>query len=353
MSTHKNLFRILTAFLTLVLLGSLGWVRVSGSPVAAQEPETEEPVLSILIIPEGEGVGVANVGTIPIFRVGETFRVSIVALGITEPGMFGGQFDVFYETEHLEAMEGSLQSGEAMEPVVTALQEIDTQAGTVRYAASRQGDVDNLTGNVVLATFQFKAVGATPEGETTLIDLENVKLGAKGGIEVPVVGVVDLEVIIVEDNENPDGDPGDIVGNVKVEGRADDNQADHTVTLDSLTEMSNSTGFFLFDEVASGTYTATADRAGFLAATCDSVEHSDDVLTTLEDVVLLAGDINSDDEIDITDAVAIGVALDSADEVADLNADGIVDVLDLILMAVNHGQTSEANPWVCQLGTEL
>lgn len=353
MSTHKNLFRILTAFLTLVFLGSLGWVPVPVSSVAAQEPETEEPVLSILIIPEGDEFSVAGVGTIPIFKVGETFRVSIVALGITDPGMFGGQFDVFYETEHLEALEGSLQSGPAMEPVVIALQEINTEAGTVRYAASRRGDVDNLTGNVVLATFRFEAVGATPEGETTLIDLENVKLGAKGGIEVPVVGVVDLEVIIVDDDENPEGDIGDIVGNVKVEGRAEDNQAGHTVTLDSLTATTSSTGFFLFDEVATGTYTATADRAGFLAATCDSLDHSNDVLTTLEEVTLLAGDINSDAEIDITDAVAIGIALSTDDDVADLNADGVVDVLDLILMAVNYGQTSEANPWDCQLGDEL
>jgi len=352
MSAHKNLFRILTAFLTLIFLGSLGWMPVPVSSVAAQEPEVDEPTLSILIIPEGDEFSVAGVGTIPVFKVGETFRVSIVALGITDPGMFGGQFDVFYETQHLEALAGSLQSGPAMEPVVTALQEINAQAGTVRYAASRRGDVDNLTGNVVVATFRFEAVGATPEGETTVIDLENVKLGAKGGIEVPVVGVVDLEVIIVDDIDD-EPDLGDIVGNVKVEGRADDNQAGHTVTLDSLTEMTDSTGFFWFDEVVAGTYTATADRAGFLAATCDSLEHSDDVLTTLEEVTLLAGDINSDAEIDITDAVAIGVALGSDDDVADLNADGVVDVLDLILMAVNYGQTSEANPWDCQLGSEL
>jgi hypothetical protein len=48
--------------------------------------------------------------------------------------------------------------------------------------------------------------------------------------------------------------------------------------------------------------------------------------------------------------VAIGLVFGStaADEVADLNNDGEVDVLDLILMAANFGQTSTANPWVCQ-----
>jgi len=75
-------------------------------------------------------------------------------------------------------------------------------------------------------------------------------------------------------------------------------------------------------------------------------------LTSLAGVTLLAGDIVDDEAkaIDITDAVAIGSVFGSTapDEVADLNVDGIVDILDLILMSVNFGQTSEANPWICQ-----
>jgi hypothetical protein len=53
--------------------------------------------------------------------------------------------------------------------------------------------------------------------------------------------------------------------------------------------------------------------------------------------------------------VAIGLVFGSTTpgEVADLNADGVVDVLDLVLMGVNFGQTSAGNPWVCQLPTEL
>ena len=73
-------------------------------------------------------------------------------------------------------------------------------------------------------------------------------------------------------------------------------------------------------------------------------------MTSLTGVTLLAGDIDGNGTIDITDAVAIGAAFGSTTpgEVADLNTDGIVDVLDLVLMAVNFGQTSAGNPWVCQ-----
>jgi hypothetical protein len=34
--------------------------------------------------------------------------------------------------------------------------------------------------------------------------------------------------------------------------------------------------------------------------------------------------------------------------VADLNVDGTVNVLDLILLAVNFGQSAAAHPWLCQ-----
>jgi len=131
---------------------------------------------------------------------------------------------------------------------------------------------------------------------------------------------------------------------------AGDNQADHTVVDDTiLSTTTDAFGDFTFGSVEFGTYNFTADSPGFLAATCTGVVHDTDV-TVLNEVVLLAGDIDGSTEVDITDAVAIGMAFGSTDpgEVADLNADGVVDILDLILMAVNFGQTSDANPWVCQ-----
>ncbi len=357
--TRNKFCRVLTFTLALVVLSSMVWIQASVSPVAAQAPETEETVLSILIIPEGEKFSIASVGTPPVFEVGDIFKVSIVALGVTDPGIFGSQFELTYDTSHLAAVDGSLASGLAMEPVVIARSLIDPAEGLVAYAASRQGDIDNLSGNVVLATLRFEAVGPTgpPEGQTTVIHLQNVKLGAKGGIEVPVGGLVDLEVIIVDSNVPGQGD---IAGKVTVEGRAADNQADHTITAvnsasEILTSTTDANGDFLINNAPADTYTLTADSPGFLAATCAEVAHSAETLTSLTDVVLLAGDIDDNSEIDITDAVAIGTVFGSTTlgEVADLNADSVVDILDLILMAANFGQTSVDNVWTCQLPVEL
>jgi hypothetical protein len=350
----RNIFWRILAISLLLALGGMVWIQAPVSPVAAQGPSAGDAGMSVLIVPVNEGLGTAALGTTPVFNVGDTFKVSIVAQNVTDPGIFGGQFEITYETTYLEAVANSLQPGAAMEPVVVAVDEIDPEAGLVKYAASRQGNVDNLAGNVVLATLSFKAVGATepPEGQTTTIHLASVKLGAKGGIEVPVTGLVDLDVIIRGEGGNG---KGDIAGNVFVEGRAADNQVGHNVTVDSKEAQTDANGHFVITQVPTGVYTAAAQYAGFLAADCANVSHSTTDLTVLQDVTLLAGDIDGSRAIDITDAVAIGAVFGSTTpgEVADLNDDGVVDILDLILMAANFGQTSDDNPWVCQLQQQL
>lgn len=299
---YKTIYRILTLSVGIAIaIGSLAWIQASASPAIAQEPAE----LALQIILSEDGISTAAVTPTPIFDVGDTFRISIVAQGVTD-GIFGGQFEVSYDTAHLQAVDGSLVSGEALEPVVTAVSTFEE--GLVKWAASRQGNLENVSGDVVLATLTMEAVGPTepPEGQTTTIGLNNVKLGAKGGIEVPVGGLVSLDVIIRDDGTTA-GD-SDIAGNVTVEGRASDNQAGHTVIATGdlggeLTDETDSNGDFLINNAPADTYTLTVDSPGFLATTCEGVAHTTDALTTLEGAVLLAGDIDDSDEIDITDAV--------------------------------------------------
>jgi hypothetical protein len=357
-STQNKFLRVLIFTLVLAALGGMVWIQASVSPAAAQGSDVDEPTLSILIVPEGETFSIASIGVAPTFEVGDVFKVSIVALGVADPGIYGGQFEVAYDTNYLEAVEGSLLPAADLEPVVVAVSNIDNVNGLGVYAASRQGDLDNVAGNVALASLKFEAVGPTepPEGQTTVIHLQNVKLGAKGGLEVPVAGLVDLEVII-KPAETPDN--GDIIGTVKVEARADDNQAGHGVTAEGglggvLSTTTETDGDFFIDDAPADTYTVTANSPGFLAASCTDVVHTTDALTSLVEVTLLAGDIDDSGMIDVTDAVAIGAVFGSTDpEISDLNLDGIVDILDLILMAANFSQTSAGHPWVCQLATEL
>jgi hypothetical protein len=329
-----------------ITTGSLIWLQASASPALAQDPAE----LEILIEFEDDGIATLSVPPPPVFYVGDTFVVSIVALGVPEPGIFGSQFQVVYDTQHLLAIPDSLVPGDTLEPLIITKKDIDNGSGVASWAASRQGDLENVPGNVLLAQITLEAVGATepPEGQTTLIDLQNVLLGRKGGIEVDIGGLVPLAIII----KDKEPESGDITGNVKVEGRAEDNQAGHSVQffVSLVSTLTDALGDFSFFDVEFGTHTMTANSDGFLAATCTDLVHDTDP-TVLADVTLLAGDIDDSGEVDITAAVAIGSIFGgppTADIPADLNDDGIVNVLDSILMSVNFGQTSAGNPWICQ-----
>ncbi|MCB0154832.1 MAG: hypothetical protein KDF65_08540 [Anaerolineae bacterium] len=353
--------RILTFSLAvLAAIGGLFGILNLAAPAAAQEP-TGEPTLSIQLGPAPGNFRLAPLNaSAPTFEVGDRFTVSIVALGVETPGVFGSQFEVHYDTQFLAAVEGSLAPGAVMEPVVNAVNSIDSVNGVVKFAAGRQGDLENLVGDVVLATLTFEAVAPTepPAGQTTPIALQNVKLGAKGGIAVPVSGIVGLDVVIRGDDTQPG--PGDISGLVKVEGRAADNQAGNSVEAVGelgavYTDTTEADASFWLNDVAADTYTMTASRPGFLTASCAGLSHTADALTNLAEVTLLAGDLDGNGTIDITDAVAIGAAFGTLgpDQLADLNGDEEVDVLDLILMTANFEQTSVGNPWLCQAAVEL
>ena len=350
----SSYYRVLMLCIGLAItMGSLIWLQASVSPASAQAPE--DSVVKLYVEVTENGLAPLAVDPPPVFFVGDMFTISIVALGVPDPGIFGSQFEVAYETAYLQAVAGSLVPGDTLEPLIVALNQIDNASGLASWAASRQGDQPDVPGDVVLASLTMEAVGATepPEGATTTINLQNVKLGRKGGFEVDVAGLVPLDVIIRE--RIPDGD---IVGNVKVEGRADDNQAGHNVEFEGgdPSETTDALGDFLFADADFGIYDVTADSPGFLPATCTDMDHNADP-TVLANLTLLAGNIVDNPDpvtepepvIDVADAVAIGAVFGSTDpQIADLNADGVVDVLDLILMSANFGQKPSANPWNCQ-----
>jgi hypothetical protein len=90
-----------------------------------------------------------------------------------------------------------------------------------------------------------------------------------------------------------------------------------------------------------GTYTAVVASAnGFLKAQASSVTLTGGVATTLTVITLPAGDIDGNNIIDQFDALTIGMNYNAAEpSIADLNSDGIINVLDLELLAGNYRKT--------------
>jgi hypothetical protein len=64
----------------------------------------------------------------------------------------------------------------------------------------------------------------------------------------------------------------------------------------------------------------------------------------MDEIVLLAGDVNGDNSIDIYDIAYVAARLSSGDAQADVNGDGTVDILDVTLVAINYNQTGPI-PW--------
>jgi len=88
-----------------------------------------------------------------------------------------------------------------------------------------------------------------------------------------------------------------------------------------------------------GAYTVFATASGYLSAQA-SVTLTDGGTTTMPTISLLAGDIDNNNLIDQFDAMTIGMSYNSSTPTAaDLNNDGIINVLDLELLAGNYRET--------------
>jgi len=100
----------------------------------------------------------------------------------------------------------------------------------------------------------------------------------------------------------------------------------------------NPDGTFRFD-VAAGTYTIVATANGFLRIQ-GSITLAEGEVRAMPVITLLAGDIDDNNEIDQFDAMTIGFNYNTTEPPgADLNNDGIINVLDLELLAKNYRKT--------------
>jgi hypothetical protein len=93
-----------------------------------------------------------------------------------------------------------------------------------------------------------------------------------------------------------------------------------------------------------GTYTIIASAQGYLNAQ-GFINLTNGRVTTMQTVTLPAGDIDGNSVIDQFDALTIGMNYNaSIPAAADLNNDGVVNVLDLELLAANY-RKSGALAW--------
>jgi hypothetical protein len=124
-------------------------------------------------------------------KPGQTFEVAIVANRVTEPGLFGVQLKLNFDPALVQV--DSLHLHPDLNFV--ANQTIQNDMGQVSIAASRQGQMPNLTGDLTLATLILTA------GQTTGnldLSLSEVIAGARGGLRLDLTPVQGLSVHVAE-----------------------------------------------------------------------------------------------------------------------------------------------------------
>jgi hypothetical protein len=138
-----------------------------------------------------------------------------------------------------------------------------------------------------------------------------------------------------------------ISGKARCEGRTD--QSGITVTLEgtdaltgtSYTAAATGDGLFSFTGLEPGTYLLTANSPGFLKAgrTVTAAVYE---ATDAGELLLLAGDISSDNVVDIDDLLFLRQTYDTIqgeigfNPVADFNTDGRISLIELVLLARNY-----------------
>jgi hypothetical protein len=130
---------------------------------------------------------------------------------------------------------------------------------------------------------------------------------------------------------------------VFLDGRTDHAGALIRVDPGGYSTLTGSTGAFIIGPITPGIYTVDVQKSGYLRAGGRNFEVIAGQTTVLPSVVLLGGDCDSDDNINIMDAglVSFSFGLSQGqfgfDPHADINGDGIVDIYDLVMIGNNFG----------------
>jgi hypothetical protein len=264
-------------------------------------------------------------------KVGESSVISVSLDNIPEGGYTSAEFTCTYDISMVEVSD----------IVVTGLFGADSASvlngptGGSFIAAVAGSNGNKATTDGVALTFSAKGL---QEGETAIACVTRVSKGDNVLITLPSTSVnltITGDIIV-------DPVDGTLTGQVLAGKAVTVSLYDETDTLVTSVSAGEDGTFSL--TAPAGTYTVVASASGFLGAEGPAVLTADETSAKAA-VTLLAGDIDGNDVIDQFDAMTIGMSYNGADPAAaDLNNDGVINVLDLELLAANYRLTGPL-PW--------
>jgi hypothetical protein len=239
---------------------------------------------------------------------------------------YGAQFEFRFRPQFLDGL--TITEGAAFTGVgagnywVTQNEFVGDRA---RFAASLIG-IPPLAGNLHIATIEFRGQNA---GNSPL-EWINIILANDVGAAIPHIrrnGNINVTDLL------------DIVGYAFLQGRqnhiATKVEVSGPIIADVLTNMD---GRYEILNARAGRYQFLFEHDLYLAARLVNCDTGAGVQFNPPPITLVAGDLNSDQIINIMDLTRCAAVFGSADPGADINADGIVNLLDLVLIGINFGR---------------
>ena len=258
--------------------------------------------------------------------VGESSLISVGLDNIPEGGYTSAEFTCSYDATMVEVSSIAVTDLFGADPA-TAINGPAAGSFIVAIAGSN-GNKATADGNA----FTFSAKGLQA-GTTTITCLVRVSAGDNVLTELPSTSVT----LTITTDGGGGGEDGTLTGQVLAGKTVTVSLYDAADTLVTSVTAAEDGTFSL--TAPAGTYTVAATASGFLGAEGSAVLTANETAAK-PTVTLLAGDIDGNDVIDQFDAMTIGMSYNGADpDAADLNNDGVINVLDLELLAANYRLT--------------
>lgn len=157
------------------------------------------------------------------------------------------------------------------------------------------------------------------------------KVLSLSGLVVALAMVMQLPAVALAQSQNMM-----IMGQVQLQGRSDNSGV--IVRSGNHQVETGPDGRFELALEAYEMYDFQIEAAGYLRMQAQGFVPAGVATVNMGSIMLLGGDINGDDQIDVFDLAYLGNHYQSDDPMADINADGRVEIFDIAVAAGNYGQ---------------
>jgi hypothetical protein len=299
------------------------------------------------------------------FECGETGTSQILVSIANDPSeprlMHGVEVHLFFDATKLQVVDADGDPANGVQIVSEGglfpleeqviVQEVDNAVGTILFAVSRKDEVGvQDTTDAAIATITWAAaVDCSTVTEETCFEVSIVDALMSDADGYAIAVDTTLPGNVCYDGE----EQGCITGSVQLQGRYDHSGATVTAEKDGAVVASATTdasGNFTLENLPPDTYEVYARMYGYLDALKGSGVQvvAGEECTDMGATKLLGGDVapqpEPDDAIDIGDISYMGANFGTTEATADVNGDGVVNILDLTMAAANFERIGPT-PW--------